>query len=70
MIDSVLYKAHENIFRGISIWGLDGENLSSGFANNTGADQPVHPRSLISDFVICVLEGAISKLATSEISFF
>ena len=50
--------------------GLDGENLSSGFANNTGEDQPVHPRSLISDFVICVLEGTISKLATSEISFF
>ena len=28
------------------------ENLSSGFAKNTGADQPAHPRSLISAFVI------------------
>ena len=41
-----------------------------GFANNTGADQPAHLRSLISAFVIRVLEGTISKLATSKISFF
>ena len=39
-------------------------------ANNTGADQPAHPRSLISAFVIRVLKSTISKLATSEISFF
>ena len=41
-----------------------------GFANNTGTDQPAHPRSLISAFVIRVLESAISKLATSEMSTF
>ena len=41
-----------------------------GFANNTGADQPAHPRSLISAFKIRVLESTISKLATSEISTF
>ena len=40
------------------------------FANNTGADQPAHPRSLISAFVIRLLESIISKLATSEISVF
>ena len=40
------------------------------FANNTSADQPAHPRSLISAFVIHSLESTISKLATSEISFF
>ena len=40
------------------------------FANNTGADQPAHPRSLISAFVIRVLESTIFKLATSEISVF
>ena len=40
------------------------------FANNKGADQPAHPRSLSSAFVICVLESTISKLATSEISIF
>ena len=41
-----------------------------GFANNTGAHQPAHPRSLISTFVIRVLESAISKLATCEVSTF
>ena len=41
-----------------------------GFANNTGADQAAHPRSLISAFVIRDFESTISKLATSEISFF
>ena len=41
-----------------------------GFANNTGADQPAHTRSLISTFVIRVSESTISKLATSEISVF
>ena len=30
-----------------------------GFANNKGADQPAHPRSLISDFVIRFLENII-----------
>ena len=40
------------------------------FANNTGADQPVHPRSLISAFVNRFLESIISRLATSEISNF
>ena len=41
-----------------------------GFANNTGADQPAHPRSLISAVVIRDLVSTISKLATSEISVF
>ena len=35
-----------------------------GFAKNTGADQPAHPRSLISAFVIRFLESIIGKLAT------
>ena len=38
--------------------------------NNKGADQPAHSRSLIIACVIRVLESTISKLATSEISFF
>ena len=41
-----------------------------GFANNTGADQPAHPHSLISAFVICFLTRIIYKLATDEISIF
>ena len=46
------------------------ENLSSEFANNTGADQPAHPRRLISAFVIRFLERTIFNLATGKISIF
>ena len=41
-----------------------------GFANNTGADQPAHPRILISAFVIRVILSTISKLAPSKIALF
>ena len=41
-----------------------------GFANNTGADQPAHPCSLVNAFVICFLEIIICKLAASEVSIF
>ena len=37
------------------------------FANNKGADQPAHPRSLISAFVIRFSESIICYLATGEI---
>ena len=43
------------------------ENLSSVVCENTGADQPEHPRSLISAFVIRFLERIIRELATGEI---
>ena len=46
------------------------ETCFSGFANNIGADQPAHPHSLISAFVIRFLESIISKLATNEILSF
>ena len=52
------------------IWASPRENLSSGFANNTGADQPAHPCSLISAFVIRFLESTMFNLATGEISVF
>ena len=39
-----------------------------GFANNTGADQPAHPHSLISVFVIRFLESIICKLAEGEMT--
>ena len=45
-------------------WGGDG------VANKKGADQPAHPRSLISAFVFPFLDSIISKLATSEILTF
>ena len=44
--------------------------LPSGFANNKGADQLAHPRSLISAFAIHKLNRIVFKLAPSEISQF
>ena len=44
--------------------------LPSGSANNKGADQLAHPRSLISAFAIYKLNSIVSKLAPSEISLF
>ena len=49
-------------------WASTPENLSSGVANNKGADQPAHPHSLISACGICLLKSIISILASSEIS--
>ena len=44
--------------------------MSSGFANNKGADQPVQMHSLISASVIRLLERIISGLIMSEILIF
>ena len=41
-----------------------------GLANNKGSGQPAHRRSLISAFVIRLLESIISRLATFGISIF
>ena len=38
------------------------------YANNKGADQPAHPCSLISAFVIYCLDGIISLVSISKIS--
>ena len=45
--------------------GLEERNLSSVLANNKAADQPAYLCSLISAFVIHLLESTISKLAMS-----
>ena len=37
-------------------------------ANNKGADQPAHPRSLISAFVVCCPFSIIPLVSISEIS--
>ena len=47
-----------------------GKHVFRVHANNKGADQPAHPHRLFSTFVIPFLVSIISKLATSEISFF
>ena len=38
------------------------------YANNKGADQPAHPRSLISAFVVHCLDSIIPLVSISEIS--
>ena len=38
------------------------------YANNKGADQPAHPRSLISAFVVHCLDSIISLDPIAEIS--
>ena len=38
------------------------------YANNKGADQPAHPRSLISAFVVHSLDSIISLDSIAEIS--
>ena len=38
------------------------------YANNKGADQPVHLRSLISAFVVCCLDSIISLDSIAKIS--
>ena len=40
------------------------------YANNKGADQPAHPRSLISTFVFRCLDSMICILALSKVSRF
>ena len=40
------------------------------YANNKGADQPAHPRSLISNFVVRSLDSIIALVSRSEISRF
>ena len=37
------------------------------YANNKGADQPVHPHSLISTFVVCCLDSIIPLVSISKI---
>ena len=38
------------------------------YANNIGADQPAHPCSLISAFVVCCLDSIIPLVSISAIS--
>ena len=45
-------------------WASSRKKLFLSYANNEGADQPVHPRSLISAFVIRCMEITSTALAT------
>ena len=44
------------------------KNMFMPYANNKGADQPAHPGSLISAFVVRCLDSIIPLLAIAEIS--
>ena len=61
---------NSNMSHHLAYWPQHEKTCLKGFANNTGTDQPAHPRSLISAFVIRFLESIICKLATDEISIF
>ena len=52
------------------IWVLLQENLYLFYVSNKDADQPAHPCSLISTFVIRSVESIKSKLVKCEISIF
>ena len=55
-------RRHTGFYHGMLSTGLRREKTClRRFANNKGADQPAHPRSLISAFVIRFLENTISK---------
>ena len=43
------------------IWASSWKNLFIPYANNKGADQPAHPRSLIRTFVVRCLDSIISS---------
>ena len=60
----------EKCLKNISYGPQRKKTCHQGLANNTGAYQLAHPRSLISAFVIRFLQSSICKLATSEISIF
>ena len=51
-----------------NIWATSWENLFLPYANNKGADQPAHPCSLISTFVVCCVDSTIPLLAIYDIS--
>ena len=51
--------------------GVDARKpVLGGGVNNTGADQPAHPRRVVSALVIRLLESILYILATSEIPIF
>ena len=43
-------------------------NLFMPYANNKGADQPAHPRNLISAFIVRCLDSIIPLVSISDIS--
>ena len=62
---------HADVFYVISIiWAWAQKACLRRFENNEGADQPAHPPSQISAFVIHLFQYIIAELATSEFLIF
>ena len=70
--DLSLQSAHKSVCRFCSalscMWATSWENLLYAYANNKGAVQPAHPRSLISTFVVHCLDSIISLVSILAIS--
>ena len=56
------------IFWHTTVWAPSWENLFLPYANNKGADQPAHPRSLISAFVVRCLDSVMSLVTVTKMS--
>ena len=58
-------------FLSVHGWQLDRDckNLPSVICNNKGADQPAHPRSLISNVVVCFLDESYLHLLREKFQF-
>ena len=51
------------------LWASTRENMFSGIANNKGADQPAHPRSLISTFCFAYWNVSYLELLGAKFQF-
>ena len=61
---SYFQKQKKKFLSHLKKWASSRENLFLSYANNEGADQPVHPRSLINTFVVRLMERSLTALAT------
>ena len=67
-VNMLRYKANSNFkLLFCIIWATSWENLFMPYANNKGADQPAHPRSLIGTFVARYWDCIIPILPISKI---
>ena len=64
-----LFSSHATKQMNTPIWAASWENLFMPYANNKGADQPGHPRSLISAFAVRCLNSIISPVSIFAISW-
>ena len=59
---------HKGPLKPCDKWAMSWEDLFLPYANNKGADQPAHLRSLISTFVVRCPDSILSLVSVSEIS--